>query len=94
MLLLQMVCCFSKRITSLASCLFCRLSLGIPASLLMSGLDLATKCIREVAPEAGVGARVVIEAGYILLGALCVALPQDVMDVGFCYIVLIAAVKQ
>ena len=50
----------------------------------MSGLELATRCIREVAPEAGVGARVVIEAGYILLGAICVALPQDVMDVSHC----------
>lgn len=47
----------------------------------MSGLDLATRCIQEVVPEAGAGARVVMEAGYVLLGAMCVALPQDVMDV-------------
>ncbi|KAL0055345.1 hypothetical protein WJX82_010851 [Trebouxia sp. C0006] len=57
-----------------------RLSLGIPSSLLMSALELATKCIREVAPEAGVGAQVVMEAGYMVLGAMCVALPQDMMD--------------
>ena len=47
----------------------------------MSGLDLATRCIQEVVPEAGAGARVIMEAGYVLLGAMCVALPQDVMDV-------------
>ena len=47
----------------------------------MSGLELATKCIREVVPEAGVGARVIMEAGYMLLGSLCVALPQDIMEV-------------
>ena len=50
----------------------------------MSALELATRCIREVVPEAGVGARVVMEAGYIVLGAMCVALPQDVMDVSQC----------
>ena len=59
----------------------CRLSLGIPSSLLMSGLELATRCTRESVTEAGAGARVVMEAGYILLGALCIALPQDVMEV-------------
>ncbi len=47
----------------------------------MSGLEVATRCIQEVAPEAGVGARVIMEAGYILLGSMCVALPQDIMDV-------------
>ncbi|KAA6419849.1 MAG: hypothetical protein FRX49_10212, partial [Trebouxia sp. A1-2] len=57
-----------------------RLSLGTPSSLLMSALELAIKCIREVVPEAGVGARVVMEAGYVVLGAMCVALPQDIMD--------------
>jgi hypothetical protein len=66
------------------ACLSCRLSLGIPSSLLMSALELATRCIREVVPEAGVGARVVMEAGYIVLGAMCVALPQDIMDVSQC----------
>lgn len=66
------------------ACLSCRLSLGIPSSLLMSALELATRCIREVAPEAGVGARVVMEAGYMVLGAMCVALPQDIMDVSQC----------
>ncbi len=50
----------------------------------MSALELATRCIREVVPEAGVGARVVMEAGYIVLGAMCVALPQDIMDVSHC----------
>ena len=50
----------------------------------MSALELATRCIREVAPEAGVGARVVMEAGYMVLGAMCVALPQDIMDVSQC----------
>ena len=61
--------------------LACRLSLGIPSSLLLSGLALATKCIREVVPDSGAGARVVMEAGYMLLGAMCIALPQDIMDV-------------
>lgn len=59
----------------------CRLSLGIPSSLLLSGLDLGTKCIREVVPDSGAGARVIMEAGYILLGAICIALPQDIMEV-------------
>lgn len=61
--------------------LSCRLSLGIPSSLLLSGLDLGSKCIREVVPDSGAGARVIMEAGYMLLGAMCIALPQDVMDV-------------
>lgn len=61
--------------------LACRLSLGIPSSLLLSGLALGTKCIREVVPDSGAGARVVMEAGYMLLGAMCIALPQDIMDV-------------
>lgn len=61
--------------------LSCRLSLGIPSSLLLSGLDLGTKCIREIVPDSGAGARVIMEAGYMLLGAMCIALPQDVMDV-------------
>ena len=47
----------------------------------MSGLQVATSCVRDIVPEAGIGARVIMEAGYILLGAICVALPQDVMDV-------------
>ena len=47
----------------------------------MSGLQVATSCVRDIVPEAGVGARVIMEAGYVLLGAICVALPQDVMDV-------------
>ena len=47
----------------------------------MSGLDLGVQCIREVVPEAGAGARVIMEAGYTLLGSLCTALPQDTMDV-------------
>lgn len=59
----------------------CRLSLGIPSSLLLSGLALGTKCIREVVPDSGAGARVIMEAGYMLLGAMCIALPQDIMDV-------------
>lgn len=62
-------------------CLFCRLSLGIPSSLLLSGLDLGTKCIREVVPDSGAGARIIMEAGYMLLGAMCISLPQDVTDV-------------
>ena len=70
----------------------CRLSLGIPSSLLLSGLDLGTKCIREVVPDSGAGARVIMEAGYVLLGAMCVSLPQDVMDVStivtLCYLPL------
>ena len=49
----------------------------------MSGLELATRCICEVVPEAGIGARVIMEAGYILLGAMCVALPQDIMTVSY-----------
>ncbi|KAL3149121.1 hypothetical protein ABBQ32_001960 [Trebouxia sp. C0010 RCD-2024] len=57
-----------------------RLSLGIPSVLLLSGLDLGTKCIREVVPDSGAGARVIMEAGYILLGAMCIALPQDIME--------------
>ena len=61
--------------------LFCRLSLGIPSSLLLSGLDLGTKCIKQVVPDSGAGARVIMQAGYMLLGAMCIALPQDVMDV-------------
>ena len=32
-------------------------------------------------PDSGAGARVIMEAGYMLLGAMCIALPQDVMDV-------------
>ena len=71
----------------------CRLSLGIPSSLLLSGLDLGSKCIREVVPDSGAGARIVMEAGYMLLGAMCIALPQDVVDVSMhCLLTADAAV--
>ena len=68
--------------------LLCRLSLGIPSSLLLSGLDLGSKCVREVVPDSGAGARVIMEAGYMLLGAMCISLPQDVMDVSMQWLLI------
>lgn len=47
----------------------------------MSGLELAVKCVQAVLPEAGSGAHVIMEAGYMLLGALCISLPEDVLAV-------------
>ena len=47
----------------------------------MSALELAVKCVQAVMPEAGSGAHVIMEAGYVLLGSLCISLPEDVMAV-------------
>lgn len=58
-----------------------RLTLGLPTSMLMSALELAVKCVQSVLPEAGGTAHVIIEAGYVLLGALCISLPEDVLTV-------------
>lgn len=47
----------------------------------MSALDLAVKTVQAVLPEAGSTAHVIREAGYVLLGALCISLPADPMAV-------------
>ena len=46
----------------------------------MSSLELAVKCLQGASPEAG-GAHVIMEAGYMLLGALCISLSEDVLAV-------------
>lgn len=49
----------------------------------MSALQLAVKCIQVVASEAGSVGCAITEAGYTLLGVLCISLPADVLAVSF-----------
>ncbi len=59
----------------------CRLPLGVPASLFMEALELAQAFIGNPTSARATGVAVEREAGYILLGALCMCLPAEVLKV-------------
>ena len=58
-----------------------RLPLGVPSQLPMDALDLAERLIEHPGSQHTAGRAVEREAGYILLGALCIALPVQVLVV-------------
>eukprot|EP00884_Botryococcus_braunii_P001693 jgi/Botrbrau1/11524/Bobra.0393s0003.2 len=55
------------------------LPLGVPASLFMEALELARAFIGNPTSARAGGVAVEREAGYVLLGALCVCLPAEVL---------------
>lgn len=55
--------------------LWCRLPLGVPAQLIVSAMDLAERLIGVPQSPASAGQAAEREAGYVMLGALMLALP-------------------
>lgn len=55
--------------------LWCRVPLGVPAQLILSAMDLAARLIGFPQSHASAGQAAEREAGYVMLGALMLALP-------------------
>ena len=61
---------------------WCRLPLGVPSPLFIDSLQVAYQLImRSQSPVKTAGRSAEREAGYILLGALSIALPPEVLQV-------------
>ena len=61
---------------------WCRLPLGVPSPLFIDSLQVAHQLImRSQSPVKTAGRSAEREAGYILLGALSIALPPEVLQV-------------
>lgn len=59
----------------------CRLALGVPSKLPARALDLAEDFITAPSSKHQAGQAVEREAGYILLGALCLSFPEEALVV-------------
>ncbi|KAK9820084.1 hypothetical protein WJX72_005985 [[Myrmecia] bisecta] len=57
-----------------------RLPLGVPTNLILDALDLAQRLICKPESQRASGWSVEREAGYIVLGALCISLPAEIME--------------
>lgn len=55
--------------------------MGVPASLFMEALELAQAFIGNPVSARATGVAVEREAGYVLLGSLCMCLPAEVLKV-------------
>jgi len=56
----------------------------VPSKLPATALDLAEQLITMPASKRSAGRAVEREAGYVLLGALCVSLPAEILQVPLC----------
>ena len=59
----------------------CRLPLGVPSRLPVKALQIAEQLIERLLSRRAAGRAAEREAGYILLGALCISLPPDALQV-------------
>ena len=60
-----------------------RLPLGVPSRVIMQALELATNLILRPEPTTAAGRAVCREAGFVILGSLCWALPASALRVRF-----------
>ena len=59
----------------------CRLPLGVPSRLPVKALQMAEQLIERPLSRRAAGRAAEREAGYFLLGALCISLPADALQV-------------